>query len=460
MSQKSSHLSPLVVVLSLLLVAAGTYILTMLHHSPAPSPVPEAELADALEELPDAPDDGDPPLPPSHDNTLADLGVRPDWNSLDIWQETITRDDFEYLLTKVYTVDDSWKRYITIHPDHAIIRTDTRVPNATYRLDFSYELSAASPDRNWNAAGDLPPGTKDKPLAGVHIAIDPGHIGGAFAKIEERWFQIGDQPPVMEGNMTLQTAKIIKRQLRALGAKVYLIRKDNKPVSQLRPADYRDEAVAKARSLGILDEEKIQSLQEKLFYRTGEIRERARRVNLAFRPDIVLALHYNAESWADPTNPTLTENNHYHVLLHGALTSSELAHDDERYEMLVKILTRSHDEEKPVGAYIAQGFAQFTKLPAYRYQPMSSRAVEIKINGVEGLWARNLLANRLYQCPVIFLEPYVMNNQEVFDRVQLGDYEGTKMINGVERKSIFREYAESVVEALKAYYLDHRIIRE
>ena len=128
--------------------------------------------------------------------------------------------------------------------------------------------------------------------------------------------------------------------------------------------------------------------------------------------------------------------------------------------MLVKILQRSHDEEKNIGAYMAQGFAHFTGLPAYNYHPNSTRAVEVKVEGVEGLWARNLLANRIYQCPVIFLEPYVMNNQEVFDRVQLGDYSGEKDINGTMRKSIYREYAESVTETLRHYYLDHRIIHQ
>jgi len=455
MSEKKSNHSPLVIVLSLLLVASITYNIITREAEPE---LPAKETADTPAAQPD--EKSDDPLLPSHDNTLADLGTRPDWTTLDLWQDTITRTDFENLLTNVYTVGDTWKKYITINKDHAIIRTDSRVKDATYRLNFSYELSAASPDRNWSSAGDLPPGTKDKPLTGVHIAIDPGHIGGEFAKLEERWFKIGDKKPVMEGNMTLFTAKIIKRQLSQLGAKVYLIRKANKPVSLRRPVDYRSEAEAKAHALGKPDEATITSLQDKFFYRTGEIRERARRVNLAFRPDLVLCLHFNAESWADPKNPTLTDKNHYHVLLHGALTSSEIARDDERFEMLVKILQRSHDEEKPIGAYIAQGLAQYTGLPAYRYHALSRRAVEVKVDGVEGLWARNLLANRIYQCPVIFLEPYVMNNQEVFDRVQLGDYDGKKMINGTPRKSIYREYAEAVTEALKAYYLTYRIIHE
>lgn len=387
---------------------------------------------------------------------LADLGQQPNWTTLDLWQDTITHDDFLYLLTDVYTTDDSWKRFITIHPDHAIIRTDTNIPGATYRLNFASVISEASPNRNWNSVGELPPGTSDKPLAGVHIAIDPGHIGGNYAKIEERWFQIGDHPPVKEGDMTLLTGKIIKEQLIKLGAKVYLVRGSNNPVNPKRADDYREAAIAKASLLDIKDESSISSYQNKFFYRTGEIRERARRVNLAFNPDLVLCLHFNAEAWNDPAAPSLTDENHYHVLLHGALTRTELAHDDERFEMLVKILQRSHEEEKSLGVYMARSLATATKLPAYEYHNAGHRARQIE--DAPGLWLRNLLANRIYQCPVIFLEPYVMNNQEVHDRIQLGDYKGTKLIGGEERKSIFQEYADAVVSALEQYYLDYRII--
>ena len=45
-----------------------------------------------------------------------------------------------------------------------------------------------------------------------------------------------------------------------------------------------------------------------------------------------------------------------------------------------------------------------------------------------------------------------MNNSDVHARVQAGDYEGTKMIKGKERKSIYREYVEGIVDGLVAYY--------
>jgi hypothetical protein len=49
-----------------------------------------------------------------------------------------------------------------------------------------------------------------------------------------------------------------------------------------------------------------------------------------------------------------------------------------------------------------------------------------------------------------------MNSKDGFARIQAGDYDGTKDINGVARKSIFREYADSVTEGLSEYYSRNR----
>jgi hypothetical protein len=45
-----------------------------------------------------------------------------------------------------------------------------------------------------------------------------------------------------------------------------------------------------------------------------------------------------------------------------------------------------------------------------------------------------------------------MNSEVVWERVQAGDYEGEQMIGGEMRRSIFREYADAVVDGLRVYY--------
>ena len=92
--------------------------------------------------------------------------------------------------------------------------------------------------------------------------------------------------------------------------------------------------------------------------------------------------------------------------------------------------------------------ARSTGLPPYEYTGSNAR----REGSTPYVWARDLLANRLFRCPVVYIEPYVMNNKLVFDRVQLGDYEGEREVGGVMRKSIYREYADAVADGLCAYY--------
>jgi hypothetical protein len=49
-----------------------------------------------------------------------------------------------------------------------------------------------------------------------------------------------------------------------------------------------------------------------------------------------------------------------------------------------------------------------------------------------------------------------MNSNEAFARIQAGDYEGTREINGLPRPSIFREYAGAVADGLAEYCKDVR----
>ena len=87
-------------------------------------------------------------------------------------------------------------------------------------LDDWYKLSFG--DGNQTSMGeDSVPQTGSKlSLQGLTIALDPGHIGGDYSKMEGRHFSIGESPPVKEGNLALTVAKILKKKLVDVGAKV------------------------------------------------------------------------------------------------------------------------------------------------------------------------------------------------------------------------------------------------
>jgi hypothetical protein len=395
-------------------------------------------------------------------NPLADP---PRWNSLRKYQQTITRDEFEHLLRDVYATHGISEELIRVDREFACILIN-RDSQDWFTLRFARdEKSRQRVDQNWRGAKALPHHQQAGPLSGSKIALDPGHIGGEWAKMEERWFQVGNAPPVEEGELTLRVAKMLEKKLRTLGAGVSFVRNKTAPVTPFRPDDFRSVARAVLRSGGTespreafdspadpLKEQTVQWQSEILFYRNSEIRQRAKLVNSRLHPDLVLCLHFNAEAWGDECNPTLVEKNHLHLLVNGSYLESELNFDDERFEMLRRLLSGFHSEELEIAEKIALTMAKATQLPPYQYTTDNATTV-----GTTGyVWARNLVATRLYQCPVVYFEPYVMNNGEVFARIQAGDYQGTRPINGVERPSIFREYVDGLVAGLVEYYREAR----
>jgi N-acetylmuramoyl-L-alanine amidase len=392
---------------------------------------------------------------------LSALAERPDWSQLEAFQETITRDEFQRLLNQVYAPNGAAKGIVDIEPDGAVIKT-ALTPPANWRLRFAPDAaSEKAPPRFWRPAASLPAPSVDRPLAGVKIALDPGHLGGAWAKMEERFFQIGESRPVTEGDMTLRVASMLAPKLRALGAEVTSVRDTTQPATDARPETLHEAARSELAERGIaaprefyngpddpLRGSTVQAESELLFYRISEIRRRAELVNQKLRPDLVLCLHFNAEAWGDPLHPEFVPRNHLHVLVNGCYSATELRLDDQRFEMLSKLLSRASSEEVAIADKVASALAGATKLPPYEYT--TGNAVHAGTNPY--VWARNLLANRLYHAPVVFLEPYVMNSEVVWERVQAGDYEGEQWIGGELRRSIYREYADAVAEGLTVYY--------
>jgi hypothetical protein len=394
------------------------------------------------------------------------LGAHPKWNVLEKYQETITRDDFTHLLRDVYCTQGLADDLIKIDNNSARILKN-REAQTFFTLRFAKDDSAPEPvPRLWRPAKSLPKAPDAKPLAGLRIALDPGHLGGKWAKMEERWFQVGNTAPVTEGDLTLRVARLLAPELRKLGAKVLFVRNSTEPVTPMRPDDFRQLArkilikngVPQPRP-DVLDpkdpakEQTIRWQSEILFYRYSEIRRRAVLVNTKLHPDLVLCLHFNAEGWGDPNSPSLIENNHLHLLVNGSYLKDELEFDDERFEMIRRLLSRAYDEELPLADTVAASMARETQLPAFQY-PTTLTTTRVGSTGY--VYARNLLATRLYRCPVLYCEPYVMNSRDAFARIQAGDYEGTRNVGGVERKSIFREYADSVVTGLAEYYRSAR----
>lgn len=389
---------------------------------------------------------------------LAALGKMPDWSVLEKYQGTISREEFTRRLEEVYALPGASSTTVFVGEDRVKIRRQSIRPmmdeEGMLVLHFG---NAAPPPTSWRRRDDLPPLTDStRPLLGVRIALDPGHIGGKWAAMEERNFVPVTGPAVQEGSLSLQTARLLRTLLEELGADVALVRDREEPITPLRPGNLVSEARAELLTIGIDPDHPpdaspmntVRWQSEKLFYRNAEIRARAERVNQTLHPDLVICLHFNASgSWGRPGVPVYAEDNHLHLLVNGGYALDELILDDQRQEMLLRLLSGVHGEEIALAGHVATSLAAATGLPPFTYH-----ANALPVAGNPYVWCRNLLANRLYACPVVYCEPYVMNNREVCARLQEGDYYGERLIAGRMVGSIFREYARAVAEGLKAYF--------
>jgi len=376
------------------------------------------------------------------------LAPEPDWSALEKCGGAFTKEEFQHALNHFYALEGAAAAWIEVGETAARIRI---TGDTWMEVPFAQNVEEIKGvPRYWRRAREMGTASEGKPLAGVRVALDPGHLGGEWARMEERFFQLGKSRPVVEGDLTLAVARKLKGALEKLGAKVTLLRKSDRPITGERPGTLRS-AAASELAAGF-SPDKLNRLSELYFYRISEIRARARLVNETVKPDVVICLHLNAEEWSDPEKPVFVPRNHLHALVNGCYGAKELESDDIRADMWAQLFGRVVDEAVPLSETVVEALAEVTGLPPYAY--FSKNAV--RVGGGPYLYARNLLANRLYRVPVVFLEPYVMNSEPVWKRVQLGDYAGLKVVNGVSQPSLVAEYAAGVAEGMARYYREHR----
>lgn len=301
---------------------------------------------------------------------------------------------------------------------------------------------------------------EDLPLAGLHLALDPGHVGGRWAAYEGRDFVINEGDyRVREGELVLEVAQRVREQLQALGAEVTLLREGDEPVNLKPPFDYLEVAGREVQKPTIMTFEALMKYRQALRNRSvrlsvviGEIVERARLVNEVIQPDALLSLHINAAQWPKnkpgETGLRLVKSNHLHVLIFGCLSDRELSSPAQQEQFLVKLLNGSGAEELGLGAAVGGALAEATGLPASIYDGQNAIRVDADAPTV---WARNLMLVRLAECPTVLVEPYIANSEAVYSRIQqaLGNRAKGKEL---AEDDILIEYANGLVAGVRAMY--------
>ena len=375
------------------------------------------------------------------------LAEVPEWRLLDSYQGAITQEEFSKRCQRVFDPSGALAKYCAIDDEGVSVYRDVGKTELLYRLKWAGENEKRE---KGEVSFCLP--DPEMPLRGQVICLDPGHIGGDWADVEERTFRIGRDRPVVEGELNLKTCRLLEERLSRAGAKVVWTHNGFSPTTPLRPSDlypeaiqyllqdFRSRRVPRYSMNGL-----IRWNAELLFYRSAEIQARARRVNEELRPDFTLCLHYNAAPWGSRGRPSLTNVSRLVIFAHGAYTASELVYDDQKFHLLRKLLENSTPEEVGLGAEIGK---QFQKKWGFRPENYEGSGYACASGVSPYVWHRNLIANRLFRGPTVFVEGPYMNDRTAYAWIQAGEYEGKRTFGGKERENIFREYADQVADGV------------
>jgi hypothetical protein len=384
-----------------------------------------------------------------------------DWVNFDKYHGSITRKEFCRLLDEVYNPSKKIYEYLVVTDQYVEFYQDTQKATLDYTLEFAPPgTSPVEPRQTFKTISDLRriPRTPGKPLKGIRISIDPGHIGGKWASLEERSVKWGKNPPIREGDCNLIVAHHLKKRLEKEGAEVYLTHATPDPVTPLRAKDFVEEArqtVYKEQKIAGEPDPKRKRHLEKLinwraelyFYRRAEIEQRAINIREQFLPDLNICNHFNATERSGEGK--LVKDNRHAFFINGCYGPDEVVNPLTRYFLFSKLLEQCLPIEMAVSNEITRKMLRIASLPPVRY---GREKYQIRVNENPYLYARNLAASRQYPGPCIILEPFYMNNPWTAARLAAGDYDGYREIDGVSYRSLYREYSDSVAEAIIEAY--------
>ena len=313
---------------------------------------------------------------------------------------------------------------------------------ANQKIDFTLRLAnTSSPQKKCHE--------ESRGLQGAKIAIDPGHFGGIFAEIEERYVKISAQEanhtdPIVieEGSLTFLTALELKSLLEAEGAKVILTRDciEKGAINQDFFSWLRDHPQIWA------SKDPLSKLFRN-YYNREDLKQRALKIN-DFHPDITLILHFNGHLTEEEKqqNKKVTDSNFSLAFIPGAFCALELQTSQERYEFLRLLLTDHIDNSLRLSRCLAKQFEVVLQVPLLGDAEKPSYIEKMCLEVSDGIYARNLALTRLVHSPLCYGETLIQNNKHEIHKLSAKDSEIAQIPCPNRIKEVARAYFNGVKE--------------
>jgi len=155
--------------------------------------------------------------------------------------------------------------------------------------------------------------TFKRPLRGLKIALDPGHMGGSpWDERGGKYLLNSQAQKLSEGKMALQLALLLEKQFQKLGAVVFIDRRDLSPVTA---HEYQD----------------FDGVHNSAFFQRIDLDARAEKL-WAFHPDLTLILHFDSHIDDHPPNPDVAKKlcNETKAYIPGQFAADDFSDEVER----------------------------------------------------------------------------------------------------------------------------------
>ncbi|MBS0629239.1 MAG: N-acetylmuramoyl-L-alanine amidase [Verrucomicrobia bacterium] len=360
----------------------------------------------------------------------------------DSYQGRCTRGEIESKLGLFLQKDGGVGSYFSL-TDTALTFYNDAETNPEREVEYELKLATEG------IPAEQPPMRKD--LVGVKIAIDPGHLGGPFANLEDRYIDI---PPSLErsesikfdeGTLCFLTAMYLKLLLEKEGAIVMVTR------DQIGSGVYHDDFFDwLKKNVHLWTEGSTLKKMFGKYYNPLDLRARAKKIN-QFGPDLSVVIHYNSQDGENngPSNHTVSPVNYNMVFVPGAFCQNELADQDSRYEFMRLLVSHDLHHSLILSQAILEKFSEHLLVPPVTKADGANYLNRVGIKIGEGIYARNLALTRLIHGPVCYGETLIQNNIDECVKLNRRDF----VINGVWCSSRIKQVAEAYFEGIRDYFL-------
>ncbi|TFH39647.1 MAG: hypothetical protein E4G96_08880 [Chrysiogenales bacterium] len=335
-----------------------------------------------------------------------------------------------------------------------------------------------------------PSGDPDRPLAGLRVAIDPGHSAGSMDEAVQEGKYIllftpgGEKLTFYEAALNMATARILKEMLERDGASVMLTREKGGQVHPIPfdiwvKRDFREAVREKAREGSITPAAAERLLRRsnvrsrlKFFNSEFEMPQRARLIN-RFRPHVTVLAHYDARD-ATPAYRTKyllikdiardgqpcgdrmkhinevvdsiseLKDNFCSAFVPGCFLPGELNSMDSRIDFLRLIVSTDLDRSISFSRHVVNNFRRVLDVPPAGETFPGSRLVGRRSSGV---YARNLRMTRMVRGSLCLGEPLQQNN--LGEARRLAEISNGQVPDRI--RDVARAYHRSIIEYAARY---------